>query len=156
MSGLADNTFVGPDDLLYRLNTAQREPNNQLRLLYIELSTHLGYAVADAGDQVPSPTRFANLETLDPPLFGMRGMLWEFESETAPPEADHGKNIVLAQWDPTGRGITGPLSRPTERPRTTVGAQPGGPRPGVRNGDGRPPPARGSIPQWLKDRFARG
>jgi hypothetical protein len=156
MSGLADNTFVGPDGLLYNLHTAQRERNNQLRGLYIELSTHLGYAVADAGDQVPAPTRFANLETLDPPLFGMRGMLWEFESETAPSEADHGENIVLAQWDPTGRGITGPLNRQTGRPRTSVGAQPGGPRTGIKHGNARPPRARGSIPQWLKDRFARG
>jgi hypothetical protein len=156
MSGLAGNTFVGPDGLLYRLHTARREPNNQLRGLYIELSTHLGYAVADAGDQVPATTRFANLETLDPPLFGMRGMLWEFESEVAPTEADHGENIVLAQWDPTGRGITGPLNRPTGRPRTSVGAQPGGPRTSVKHGNGRPPRARGSIPQWLKDRFARG
>ncbi|MEP1993417.1 MAG: putative toxin [Ascidiaceihabitans sp.] len=156
MSGLADNTFVGPNGLLYNLHTAQREPNNQLRGLYIELSTHLGYAVADAGDQVPAPTRFANIETLDPPLFGMRGMLWEFESEVAPAEADHGENIVLAQWDPTGRGITGPLNRPSGRPRTTVGAQPGGPRTGVQQGTGRPPRVRGSIPQWLKARFARG
>ncbi len=53
--------------------------------------------LADAGDQVPAPTRFATPETLDPPLFGMRDMLWEFESETAPPEADHGENIILAQ-----------------------------------------------------------
>lgn len=40
-------TFVGPDGLLYLLNTARQEPVNQLRLFYIELSTHLGYAVKE-------------------------------------------------------------------------------------------------------------
>ena len=38
-------TFVGPDGLLYLLHTTQRDPVNQLRLFYIELSTQLGYAV---------------------------------------------------------------------------------------------------------------
>lgn len=156
LSGLAASTFVGPDGLLYLLHTAKQEPVNQLQRFYIELSTHLGYAVADAGDQLPVRTQFANLETLDPPLFGGRIQLWEFESETAPSEADHGENIILANFDPTGRGITGPLGRPTGRAKTTVGAQPGGPRNGVRHSSAQLPRLKEAIPQWLAQRFARG
>ena len=146
--------FVGPDGLIYKLQPAHQEPVNQLRLFYIQLSSQFGYSTADAGERLPVRTQSANLETLDPPLFGGRIQLWEFESETAPSEADHGENIILAHFDPSGRGITGPLGGSTGRPRTTLGAQPGGPRVGVKQGRARS--VSRWIPQAIKDRWARG
>lgn len=163
-AGWVPYQFIGPDGLLYWVNQYAEDqsaadgaielPANNLRSLYLQLSTGMGMVIAGA-DPLPTATQFANLETLEPPLYGVQSILFEFETEAAPSEADHGENIILAQYDPRPGfpQITGPLGRPTSRPRVTIGVSPHQPRPTARIAANR---NRAPLPQWLLARFARG
>ena len=177
MSEYADSayvwfTFVGPDGLLRRTKTLRddlTEPpstpiedlnGSVLRHLIQQLAQGMGLAIAGLENTVQPKIQFANLQTTEPPMHGGL-LLWEYESEEAPGEANHGENIILANNGPIkdltqmGR-VPGPLAKPTGRLRTTVGASNAQPRPMAKTDGNRPPTLRSRIPQWLKQRFERG
>jgi len=165
-------TFVGPDGYLRRtkvlrddLEAAPQSPiednsGSNLRTLFKRLAGGMGLTVAGLADVKPRIQQ-ANLTTTEPPMALGPLLLWEFESEDPPSEADHGENIVVAQNGPinglvTGGRVRGPLRQPTRRPKTSVGASNAVPRATTKIGGARPPRLKGALPQWLHVRFQRG
>lgn len=163
--------FIGPDGYM-RYMTRLRddpdtvptapitEPGSFLANVYKLLAQGLGLTVAGMA-RPDVKTQFANLETTDPPMPTGRLILWEFENENAPPQADFGENIILAQNGPLNglvnqNKIRGPGRQPSRRPTKTVGASTSVPRPTATIGVGQPPKLKGAIPQWLYQRFQRG
>ena len=133
---------------------------SNLRTLFKRLAGGMGLTVAGLADIKPRIQQ-ANLTTTEPPMALGPLLLWEFESEEPPSEADHGENIVVAQNGPingliTSDRIRGPLRQPTRRPRTSVGASNAVPRATAKIAGSRPPRLKGRISQWLHARFARG
>lgn len=171
-SGAATYLFVGPDGFLRYTQTLSPTANapagfeiidrsgSTLRVLIKQLTEGMGLTLAGMST-VPNIVQRANLETTEPPVPMTTLLLWEFEDEMPPSEADHGENIILAQNGPingnvlNGR-VRGPLNQPSTRPQTSVGASNAQPRPMAHVGTERPPRTRARLPQFVLDRFARG